>query len=445
MDYSESKHLQPGWSCCAKFTVSVTNSYDDSICISQVAHHRFNEVESDWGFTHFCKLKNLLEPIAPANRPIIENDSCKIKVEVEIMKDETGHLWQNYSNYDSKKETGFVGLKNQGATCYMNSLLQALFCTTYLRKAVFQIPTENEDPTKSVPLALQRVFYKLQTSETSVGTTELTKSFGWDTLDSFMQHDVQEFNRVLQDALEAKMKNNKAEGAIQKLFVGEMKSFVKCVNVPYESSRVESFYDIQLNVKGKENLYESFKDYIQVEMLDGDNKYSADGFGLQDAKKGVIFKKYPPILHLQLKRFEYDMYKDAMVKINDKHEFPLSINLDEFLEEKPEVPQIYHLYGVLVHAGGVNGGHYNAFLRKPEFPQEGETKWMKFDDDKVTNVSENEAVNDNYGGEVEGQNLRSLRYKRFTNAYMLIYYRESDLPEILGEMSENDIPKHLGK
>ena len=27
-------------------------------------------------------------------------------------------------SWDSKKHTGYVGLKNQGATCYMNSLLQ---------------------------------------------------------------------------------------------------------------------------------------------------------------------------------------------------------------------------------------------------------------------------------------------------------------------------------
>jgi ubiquitin carboxyl-terminal hydrolase 7 len=109
-------------------------------------------------------------------------------------------------SYDSKKETGFVGLHNQGATCYINSLLQSLYFTSYFRKATYSIPTENDEPQKSIPLALQRVFYNLQFSEQPVATTELTKSFGWDTLDSFMQHDVQEFNRVLQDTLESKMK-----------------------------------------------------------------------------------------------------------------------------------------------------------------------------------------------------------------------------------------------
>lgn len=88
----------------------------------------------------------------------------------------------------------------------MNSLLQSLYFTTAFRKAVFQIPTENDQPTKSIALALQRVFYNLQHANDAVDTRELTKSFGWDTLDAFMQHDVQEFNRVLQDNLETKMK-----------------------------------------------------------------------------------------------------------------------------------------------------------------------------------------------------------------------------------------------
>lgn len=59
------------------------------------------------------------------------------------------------------------------------------------------MPTESDDSTKSVALALQRVFHELQTSDRPVGTKKLTKSFGWETLDSFMQHDAQEFLRVV--------------------------------------------------------------------------------------------------------------------------------------------------------------------------------------------------------------------------------------------------------
>jgi hypothetical protein len=38
-------------------------------------------------------------------------------------------------------------------------------------------------------------------------------------------------------------------------------------------------------------------------------------FFLQDAKKGVLFLDFPPVLQLQLKRFEYDYMRDTMVKV----------------------------------------------------------------------------------------------------------------------------------
>ena len=76
--------------------------------------------------------------------------------------------------------------------------------------------------------------------------------------------------------------------------------------------------DLQLNVKGMKNLYESFKDYVAVETLDGENKYMAEGYGLQEAKKGIIFETFPPVLHLQLKRFEYHIQRDAMVKVSPR-------------------------------------------------------------------------------------------------------------------------------
>ena len=36
---------------------------------------------------------------------------------------------------------------------------------------------------------------------------------------------------------------------------------------------------------------------------------------LQDACKGVLFDDFPPVLQLQLKRFEYDFQRDIMVKV----------------------------------------------------------------------------------------------------------------------------------
>lgn len=73
-----------------------------------------------------------------------------------MVMDKTDNLF-----YDSKKETGFVGLKNQGATCYMNSLLQFLYNINYFRQAVYHMPTAEEDIAKSIPLALQSLFYKV--------------------------------------------------------------------------------------------------------------------------------------------------------------------------------------------------------------------------------------------------------------------------------------------
>ena len=79
------------------------------------------------------------------------------------------------------------------------------------------------------------------------------------------------------------------------------------------------------------NLYESFKDYVSVETLDGENKYMAEGYGLQDAKKGIIFQSFPPVLHLQLKRFEYDMQRDTMVKVCSSIPFGILVNDKVFM------------------------------------------------------------------------------------------------------------------
>ncbi|XP_045575642.1 ubiquitin carboxyl-terminal hydrolase 7 isoform X1 [Salmo salar] len=418
------------WSCHAQAMLKIINYKDDEKSFSRRISHLFFHKENDWGFSNFMSWSDVTDP----ERGFVEDD--KVSFEVYVQADAPhGVAW------DSKKHTGYVGLKNQGATCYMNSLLQTLFFTNQLRRAVYMMPTEGDDSSKSVPLALQRVFYELQHSDKPVGTKKLTKSFGWETLDSFMQHDVQELCRVLLDNVENKMKGTCVEGTIPKLFRGKMVSYIQCKHVDYRSERIEDYYDIQLSIKGKKNIFESFKDYVAVEQLDGDNKYDAGEHGLQEAEKGVKFLTFPPILHLQLMRFMYDPQTDQNIKINDRFEFPEQLPLDEFLQKTDSKdPANYILHAVLVHSGDNHGGHYVVYLN-PKGDGKVSVKepiWCKFDDDVVSRCTKEEAIEHNYGGHDDDLSVRHC-----TNAYMLVYIRESKLSEVLLAVNDVDIPQQL--
>lgn len=129
------------WSCCVQFALVLWNPNDPKIYASHNAHHRFTKDESDWGFTRFLELRKMFNvPYEDFGRPLVEDDAANITAYVRIVEDETGVLWHNFNNYDSKKETGYVGLKNQGATCYLNSLLQSLYFTNAFRKVILSRP-----------------------------------------------------------------------------------------------------------------------------------------------------------------------------------------------------------------------------------------------------------------------------------------------------------------
>ncbi|KAM3563440.1 hypothetical protein MY1884_001258 [Beauveria asiatica] len=409
------------WSCCVQFALVLWNPNDPSLYTNHAAHHRFTKEEGDWGFTRFVESRRMFNvPWENSTRPLLENETANITAYVRMVEDETGVLWHNFLHYDSKVETGYVGLKNQGATCYLNSLLQSLYFTNAFRK----------------------------TSDQAVGTNELTKSFGWETRHIFEQQDVQELSRKLMERLEERMKGTKAENVLPEIFSGKIKTYISCINVDYESSRVEDFWDIQLNVSGNKSLLDSFRDYIQVEKMDGENQYFAgDEHKLQDADKGVIFNSFPDVLNLQLKRFEYDIQRDMMMKINDRYEFPDVFDAAPYLNDDADTsePWTYQLHGVLVHSGDLNAGHYYAFI-KPN-----KDGWFyKYDDDKVTKATLREVLEENYGGEERIPNgyARAPMQKkaptvRQNSAYMLVYIRQSRVDNILCPVAQTDIPSHL--
>lgn len=83
----------------------------------------------------------------------------------------------------------YIGLQNQGATCYMNSLIQTLFMTPQVRQHIYSYrydPQIHGSKDYCIPYQIQRLFANLQLSrDTYASTKALTKSFHWTSSESF--------------------------------------------------------------------------------------------------------------------------------------------------------------------------------------------------------------------------------------------------------------------
>eukprot|EP01060_Flectonema_neradi_P026077 TRINITY_DN3492_c0_g3_i2.p1 TRINITY_DN3492_c0_g3~~TRINITY_DN3492_c0_g3_i2.p1 ORF type:complete len:1286 (+),score=262.54 TRINITY_DN3492_c0_g3_i2:306-3860(+) len=387
----------------------------------------------------------------------------------------------NYPEPYQEEAQKYAGIKNQGATCYLNSYIQTLFHIPYFRSGIYEMQIDS-----GIPLALQKLFFLLQTQTEAASTKELTNSFGWSGRETDTQHDIQEFSRVLTDSLSERIKkttSNPHDNIIRKLFRGELVNYVRCTDIDYQSRRTEEIYDLSLVVKGMGSLKGAFNEYVKEDTLDGDNKYEVefpDGRKEKHpAKRGCIFKKLPPVLMCHLKRFDFDMEKLKQVKVNERFTFETEIDLTNYVEAKsgatpqttpqkngpttpqtaclspvdpdlprtgtdgshcslgsrqgtffvePEERHIYCLHSVMVHSGSIFGGHYVGYIRPNQGP------WMKFDDSRVTQVTEQEAVENNFG-RVYTDSFGQER-EDCSNAYYLTYIRKQLAAAVYSPPSE---------
>lgn len=314
---------------------SVSDNIENDNSSKSCSPTQDQKIESQYSKIHPSVRRNGLD-----SSSVIENNILEPTSPMPMLALPSTRMLYNRST--ERAYTGYRGLVNQAMTCYLNSLLQALYMTPEFRNALYKWKFDfdaNIDESKSIPFQLQRLFLNLQTSPRhSVETTELTRSFGWDSSEAWQQHDVQELCRVMFDALEQEFKNTTHVDLINQLYQGKMIDYVKCQECGIEKSREDTFLDIPLPIRpfGSTNAYgcikEALQGFTQPETLDGNNQYFCERCNKKcNAHKGLKFSKFPYIMTLHLMRFDFDYNTMYRIKLNDKVEFPLKLNLNNFI------------------------------------------------------------------------------------------------------------------
>uniref|UniRef100_A0AAZ3QDD6 USP domain-containing protein n=1 Tax=Oncorhynchus tshawytscha TaxID=74940 RepID=A0AAZ3QDD6_ONCTS len=270
------------------------------------------------------------------------------------------------------------GIKNQGGTCYLNSLLQTLLFTPEFREELFSLGPKElgclEDKDKPeakvrvIPLELQRLFARLLlVDQQSASTGDLTDSFGWNNSEESRQHDVQELNRILFSALEHSLVDTSGSAFIQRLYHGTTVNSILCKECGNISQRQEDFLDLTVCVRGVCGLEGALWDmFVEEEMFEGSNLYRCGQCDqLVTAAKSAKLRKLPPFLTVSLLRFNFDFARCERYKETGRYTFPLTINLRPFCEqtEDEDSEYSYELFSVIIHKGGCYGGHYHVYIK----------------------------------------------------------------------------------
>ncbi|XP_029317046.1 ubiquitin carboxyl-terminal hydrolase 40 isoform X2 [Cottoperca gobio] len=274
--------------------------------------------------------------------------------------------------------SNLCGIKNQGGTCYLNSLLQTLLFTPEFREELFSLGADElgclEDKEKPgakvrvIPLELQRLFASLLlVDQQSASTADLTDSFGWNNSEGTNQHDVQELNRILFSALEHSLVGTTGTTFIHQLYHGTIVNSIVCKECGNVSQRQEDFLDLTVCVCGVSSLEEALWNmFVEEELFEGNNLYRcAQCDRLVTAAKSAKLKKLPPFMTMSLLRFSFDYAKCERYKETGRYSFPLTINLQPFCEESDgdDSDYSYELFSVIIHKGGCYGGHYHVHIR----------------------------------------------------------------------------------
>lgn len=351
-------------------------------------------------------------------------------------------------------KNGLFGLVNLGNTCYMNSCLQCLLHTDKLISKFF---TEESSTIGDLSLSLYNLICKIRNEDSKIINPNIFFNEFCKKSNEFNdgnQHDSFQFLTSLinnlneeikpkeddiidnddEDYLEDKRDDETDEEAYKRflkfykkdnnffifdLFNGMFKKTTKCLKCKKEKVSFQPFTFLELNID-KKNTIEKLK---KIDNSYYSNNINNNNIRLEDlielflqeekiddlcnfCKKKSIFTlktdiyKEPKNLIIKLQRF---LSFNSNEKLDTKIEFPIDLNIEKYIISKND-NFIFKLYGIIIHEGNLNNGHYYSFCKNNVY----DDNWYKFNDQQVEEVEEFEILNE----------------ENYKNAYVLFYKKQ---------------------
>ncbi|MGH0139123.1 UNVERIFIED_CONTAM: hypothetical protein FKN15_068844 [Acipenser sinensis] len=221
---------------------------------------------------------------------------------------------------NSNMDTGYRGLINQGATCYLNTVLQTFFMTPEFRDAVHEYSGPEKDKEKNLLFQLKKLFQNLEDGEYEVKTTGVTKSLG------MMHRDGSTFHMYLKEFF-----------LLFKNYQSTVINSIKCLRCGTEASDNSSYLDIPLSLNTTDSASIMYSVVSAQLYLPKAIVYSVEN-GLLD------------FLKTELLEGDNQSYCD-------KCEMKTDTETDSVR---------YELFAICDHSGGYRGGHYTARIKSFE-------------------------------------------------------------------------------